>query len=78
MTVIGFTRPKDRIKDSVKEAEDMGFTVMAAPSLEIFTGDDEEFDKLMAMDDQENGAFDEGRTEPEAQEEEQPAAEPEE
>lgn len=46
MTVIGFTRPKDRIKDSVKEAEDMGFTVMAAPSLEIFTGDDEEFDKL--------------------------------
>ena len=46
MTVIGFTRPKDRIKDSVKEAEDMGFTVMVAPSLEIFTGDDEEFDKL--------------------------------
>ena len=46
MTVIGFTRPIDRIKDSVKEAEDMGFTVMAAPSLEIFTGDDEEFEKL--------------------------------
>ena len=46
MTVIGFTRPIDRIKDSVKEAEDMGFTVMAAPSLEIFTGDDGEFEKL--------------------------------
>ena len=49
MTVIGFTRPKDRIKDSVKEAEDMGFTVMVAPSLEIFTGDDEEFDKLKEL-----------------------------
>ncbi len=46
MTVLGFTRPIDRIKDSVKEAEDMGFAVMAAPSLEIFPGDDSEFEKL--------------------------------
>ena len=46
MTVIGFTRPVDRIKDSVKEAEDMGFQVMAAPSLEILPGDDSEFAKL--------------------------------
>lgn len=46
MTVVGFTRPVDKIKDSVKEAEDMGFQVMAAPSLEILPGDDAEFDRL--------------------------------
>lgn len=46
MTVVGFTRPVDKIKDSVKEAEDMGFQVMAAPSLEILPGDDSEFDRL--------------------------------
>ncbi len=46
MTVLGFTRPSKRIKDSVKEAEELGFTVMAAPSLEIMRGDESEFRKL--------------------------------
>ncbi|MDO5852596.1 MAG: uroporphyrinogen-III synthase [Thermoplasmata archaeon] len=46
MTVLGFTRPSKRLKDSVKQAEDMGFTVMAAPSLEILPGEDSEFLKL--------------------------------
>ncbi|MFT0898635.1 uroporphyrinogen-III synthase [Candidatus Methanoprimaticola sp. MG2] len=43
MTVLGFTRPSKRLKDSVKEAEDMGFTVYAAPSLEILPGEDQQF-----------------------------------
>ena len=46
MTVLGFTRPQQRIRDSIKEAEDMGFTVMAAPSLDILPGEDSEFTKL--------------------------------
>ncbi len=46
MTVLGFTRPAQRIKDSVREAEDLGFTVMAAPSLEILPGDESEFRRL--------------------------------
>lgn len=46
MTVLGFTRPVQRIKDSVREAEELGFTVMAAPSLEILPGDDSEFDRF--------------------------------
>ncbi|MDO5861321.1 MAG: uroporphyrinogen-III synthase [Thermoplasmata archaeon] len=46
MTVLGFTRPSKRLKDSVKQAEDMGFTVYAAPSLEILPGEDSEFSKL--------------------------------
>ena len=33
MTVVGFTRPVQRIKDSMKEAEDLGFQVMAAPKM---------------------------------------------
>ena len=48
MTVLGFTRPNKRLKDSVKEAEDLGFQVMAAPSLDIQSGDDAEFDRLEA------------------------------
>lgn len=48
MTVLGFTRPTKRLKDSVKEAEDLGFTVMAAPSLDIESGDKEEFERLEA------------------------------
>ncbi|AIZ56587.1 uroporphyrinogen-III synthase [Candidatus Methanoplasma termitum] len=35
MTVIAFTRPERRLKESIKAAEAAGFTVMAAPSLEI-------------------------------------------
>lgn len=46
MTVVGFTRPSKRIKDSMQEARDMGFEVMAAPSLEIMPGDDSEFQRL--------------------------------
>lgn len=46
MTTIGFTRPSKRIKDSVQEARDLGFDVMAAPSLEIMHGDDSEFKRL--------------------------------
>ncbi len=48
MTTLGFTRPVQRIKDSVKEAEDLGFTVMAAPSLEIMPGDEAEFERMQA------------------------------
>ena len=48
MTTLGFTRPNKRLKDSVKEAEDLGFEVMAAPSLDIQSGDDAEFDRLEA------------------------------
>ena len=46
MTTVGFTRPTQRIKDSMDEARAMGFDVMAAPSLEILPGDDEEFKRL--------------------------------
>lgn len=46
MTVIGFTRPSKRLKDSVKEAEELGFEVMAAPSLDIQSGDASEFQRL--------------------------------
>lgn len=46
MTTVGFTRPSQRIKDSVQEARDMGFDVMAALSLEIMPGDDSEFNRL--------------------------------
>ena len=46
MTVIGFTRPASKLEDSKKEAEEMGFEVMVAPSLLIYTGDDKEFNRL--------------------------------
>ena len=46
MTTVGFTRPSVRIKDSVQEARDLGFDVMAAPSLEIMPGDESEFRRL--------------------------------
>lgn len=45
-TVLGFTRPAQKLKESVKEAEDMGFSVMSAPSMDIDIGDDAEFDKF--------------------------------
>ena len=46
MTTVGFTRPTQRIKDSIDEARAMGLDVMAAPSLEIVPGDDGEFKRL--------------------------------
>ncbi len=49
MTTIGFTRPGKRIKDSVKEAEELGFDVMAAPSLDIESGDESEFRRLESV-----------------------------
>lgn len=55
MTVIGFTRPVSRLDDAVKEARDMGFEVMAAPSLEILPGEDSEFGKM-------EGSVEEGLT----------------
>lgn len=46
MTTIGFTRPNRRLKDSINEAKELGFTVMAAPSLNIIPGNDSEFRRL--------------------------------
>ena len=44
MTTIGFTRPIKRLKESVKEAEEMGFNVIAAPSMKIIPGEKKEFE----------------------------------
>ncbi len=46
MTRVGFMRTTRRIVDSAKEAESMGFEVMAAPYLTIVKGDDKEFGKI--------------------------------
>lgn len=49
MTRIGFTRPVERLKDSIKEAEEMGFDVIAAPSMRIIPGDKEEFKRAREL-----------------------------
>lgn len=49
MTTLGFTRPLERLKDSVKEAEEMGFEVMAAPSMKIISGDIGEFERARSV-----------------------------
>ena len=46
MTVLGFTRPASKLGASVKEAESMGFTVIATPSLEVRMADGSEFRRL--------------------------------
>lgn len=46
MTTLGFTRPSKRIKESVKQAEEMGFKAMGAPSMDIVPGDDSEFSRM--------------------------------
>ncbi len=46
MTTLGFTRPTKRIKESVAQAEAMGFRAMCAPSLDILPGEDSEFARL--------------------------------
>jgi uroporphyrinogen-III synthase len=46
MTRLGFMRTTRRLVDSVKEAEAMGFSVMAAPAVTIIKGDDREFAKV--------------------------------
>lgn len=43
MIRLGFTRPAERLGDSVRKAEEMGFEVLSAPSMKIITGDEEEF-----------------------------------
>lgn len=46
MTTLAFTRPADRIAESVKMAQEMGFDVFAAPSLEIMDGYQEDYDTV--------------------------------
>ncbi len=46
MIRVGFMRTTRRIVDSAKEAESMGFEVMAAPYATIVKGDDKEFAKI--------------------------------
>ncbi len=49
MSLIAFTRPSKRLADSIAFAESMGFEVMAAPSLEIIQGIDEDFYKTAEL-----------------------------
>ena len=49
MTTIGFTRPIKRLKESVKEAEEMGFNVIAAPSMKIIPGKKKEFESAREL-----------------------------
>ena len=46
MTVLGFTRPASKLESSIEEAESLGFTVLAAPSLEAVMADGTEFRRL--------------------------------
>jgi uroporphyrinogen-III synthase len=46
LTVIAFTRPERRLRGSILLAEAAGFTVMAAPSLEIIPCDISEMERL--------------------------------
>ncbi len=46
MTVLGFTRPASKLEASIREAEAMGFTVLAAPSLEVEMAPESEFERL--------------------------------
>lgn len=46
MIRLGFTRPASFIEKSLKDAESMGFDAIAAPSLEILPGTDEEFRRM--------------------------------
>jgi len=43
MITLAFTRPVRRLAESVSMAENMGFRVLAAPSLEILPGNENEF-----------------------------------
>lgn len=44
MITVAFTRPADKIDDSIGLAESLGMRAMAAPSLEILKGDDIEYE----------------------------------
>lgn len=46
MITLGFTRPASKLPASVREAEALGFRVLAAPSLEVIHGDRSEFERL--------------------------------
>ncbi len=48
MRTLGFTRPASKLPASVKEAEAMGFRVLASPSLEIIHGGPSDFERLKA------------------------------
>ncbi len=48
MTLLGFTRPANRLDESIVLAESMGFQVLAAPSLDIIPADDSEFERLVS------------------------------
>lgn len=43
MITVAFTRPEDKLKDSVRLAESLGMKAVAAPSLEILDGDGSEY-----------------------------------
>ncbi len=43
MTTLAFTRPEERLPSSIAMAEEIGFKVLAAPSLRIMEGDEEDF-----------------------------------
>ena len=49
MTVLFFTRPKDRIKESVKIAEDMGFEAIGFQSVEIVHKDPAEIKREISL-----------------------------
>lgn len=55
MTTIAFTRPERRLKESIELAEEMGFNVLAAPSLDIHHGNVSDF--ITARNKLENGDF---------------------
>ncbi len=44
MTKVAFTRPADRIADSIRKAEEMGLEAYAAPSLEVLDGHPGDYD----------------------------------
>ncbi|MFA6679789.1 MAG: uroporphyrinogen-III synthase, partial [Candidatus Methanomethylophilaceae archaeon] len=56
MITLAFTRPVRRLAESVTMAENMGFRVLAAPSLEILPGDEEDFRSIREQ--MKKGSFD--------------------
>ena len=46
MITLAFTRPERRLEESIAQAKDMGFRVLAAPSLEVLPGELEDFEKV--------------------------------
>ena len=46
MITLAFTRPERRLEESIAQAKDMGFRVLAAPSLDVIPGEIEDFEKI--------------------------------